>query len=85
MKQSCTQHADSGYIRVSENGRYFLDQNGRPFFWLGDTFWELFRCYTIEEAEAILENRRNKGFSFIQIMFTGVGGGRKGVVICCHC
>ncbi len=77
MEQSCTQHVDSGYISVSEDGRYFVDHDGRPFFWLGDTLWELFRCYTIEEAEAILENRRNKGFSFIQVMFTGVGDGTK--------
>ena len=58
MEQPYTQHVNPGYISVSENGRYFVDQDGRPFFWLGDTLWELFRCYKIEEAEAILENRK---------------------------
>jgi hypothetical protein len=24
-------------LRVSENGRYFVDQRGKPFFYLGDT------------------------------------------------
>ena len=44
-----------GPIRVSENGRYFVHQAGRPFFWLGDTQWELFRSFTFAEAETILE------------------------------
>jgi len=68
---------DIGPIRISPNGRYFVDQNGKPFFWLGDTQWELFRLFTIEDAEAILEDRQKKGFSAIQIMITGVGDGTK--------
>ncbi|MBM3242440.1 DUF4038 domain-containing protein [Candidatus Poribacteria bacterium] len=68
---------DVGPIRVSGNGRYFLDQNDRPFFWLGDTQWELFRSFTLAEAETILENRSNKGFTAIQVMLTGVGDGTK--------
>ena len=68
---------DIGPIRVSGNGRYFVDQNNRPFFWLGDTQWQLFRNFTIAEAETILENRRSKGFTAIQVMLTGVGDGTK--------
>jgi len=64
-------------IRVSENGRYFVKQNNEPFFWLGDTQWELFRGYTLEEAEIILENRKAKGFTFIQVMITGMNNGTK--------
>jgi hypothetical protein len=26
-----------GPIKVSPNGRYFVDRDGKPFFWLGDT------------------------------------------------
>jgi len=66
---------DVGPIGVSENGRYFVDQNGEPFFWLGDTQWQLFRDFTLEEAEIILEDRKNKGFTAIHIMITGVGNG----------
>lgn len=40
--------------------------DGAPFFWLGDTAWELFHRTTIEEAEFYLENRRLKGFNVIQ-------------------
>ena len=57
----------SGPIQVSDNGRYFVDQNGNPSFWLGDTQWELFRTFTLEEADMILENRKANGFSAIQI------------------
>ena len=67
----------TGPIQVSDNGRYFVDQNGNPSFWLGDTQWELFRTFTLEEADMILENRKANGFSAIQIMITGVGDGTK--------
>ncbi|GEM_PF-3683377 len=29
-------------LRVSSNGRYLVYSDGTPFFWLGDTAWELF-------------------------------------------
>ncbi|MCX7670471.1 MAG: glycoside hydrolase family 140 protein [Anaerolineae bacterium] len=53
-------------LRVSEDGRYLVTESGRPFFWLGDTAWELFHRCTLEEAELYLENRRRKGFTVIQ-------------------
>ena len=49
---------DVGPIRVSSDGRYFVDQNETPFFWLGDTQWQLFRSFTPAEVETILENIR---------------------------
>jgi hypothetical protein len=64
-------------IRISPNKRYFVYKDGTPFFWLGDTQWELFRLFSMEDVETILENRKNKGFTAIQIMFTGVGDGTK--------
>ena len=62
-------------VKVSENGRYFVDQKGTPLFWLGITQWQIFREYTVEEARAILENAGNKGFAFVQAMLMGVGDG----------
>jgi len=53
-------------LRVSDDGRHLVTASGRPFFWLGDTAWELFHRCTIEEAELYLENRRRKGFTVIQ-------------------
>lgn len=53
-------------ITISENHRFLQTENGAPFFWLGDTAWELFHRLTIEEAERFLENRRRKGINVIQ-------------------
>ena len=64
-------------IRVSSNGRYFVDGEGKPFFWLGDTQWELFRCFSLADARTVLERRKSQGFTVIQVMITGVGDGTK--------
>lgn len=53
-------------IRVSDNHRFLADQSGRPFFWLGDTDWELFHRMTREETDEFLETRRKQGFNVIQ-------------------
>lgn len=66
-----------GSIRVSPNGRYFVDANGEPFFWLGDTQWQLFREFTLEDAAEVLRRRKAQEFSAIQIMITGEGDGTK--------
>jgi hypothetical protein len=62
-------------VKVSPNGRYFVDQKGEPVFWLGTTQWQLFRDNTPEEAATILANVKAKGFSFVQVMLLGVGDG----------
>ncbi len=64
-------------LRVSENGRYFVDQKGRPVFWLGTTQWQLFRDYKVEDARTILEKTKSHGFAFAQVMLLGVGDGTK--------
>jgi hypothetical protein len=64
-------------IKVSDNGRYFVERDGKPIFWLGTTQWQLFREYTIEEARTILEKTADKGFAFTQVMLIGVGDGTK--------
>ena len=64
-------------VKVSENGRYFVDQKGKAVFWLGITQWQIFREYTLEEARTILENAKSKGFAFVQVMLMGVGDGTK--------
>ncbi len=59
-------HPVQSPIRVSANGRYFVDATGNPFFWLGDTAWPLFTSYPKEAAEKYLTNRAQKGFTVIQ-------------------
>lgn len=53
-------------LRVSENGRFLVNADGRPFFYLGDTAWELLHRATREEADAYLADRAAKGFTVIQ-------------------
>jgi len=64
-------------VQVSPNGRYFVDQKGQPVFWLGTTQWELFRGYTLEDAQLILDKSKDKGFVFVQTMLVGVGDGTR--------
>jgi hypothetical protein len=64
-------------VKVSPNGRYFVDQKGTPVFWLGTTQWQLFRDYTREDARTILEKTKARGFAFAQVMLMGVGDGTK--------
>jgi len=53
-------------LQVSDNKHYLVTDAGAPFFWLGDTAWELFHRLSREETELYLENRRQKGFTVIQ-------------------
>ena len=55
-----------GKLKVSENQRYLVFEDGTPFFYLGDTAWELFHRLTKADAEKYLENRRQKGYTVIQ-------------------
>lgn len=56
------------HLKVSNNHRYLQDENGNPFFWLGDTGWLLFGKLSREEADQYLQDRADKGFNVIQIM-----------------
>jgi len=53
-------------IKVSQNKRFLETHDGKPFFWLGDTAWELFHRLNREEADLYLKNRADKGFTVIQ-------------------
>lgn len=53
-------------LMISENGRRIVRGDGTPFFWLGDTAWELFHRLDREEADRYLSDRASKGFNVIQ-------------------
>ena len=53
-------------LKVSDNKRFLVKADGSPFFWLGDTAWELFHRATREDADRYLKNRADKGFTVIQ-------------------
>ncbi len=53
-------------LQISPNKRFLQTADGQPFFWLGDTAWELFHRLNREEATTYLKNRADKGFTVIQ-------------------
>lgn len=53
-------------LKVSDNRRFLVTEDGRPFFWLGDTAWELFHRLNREEAELYLKTRAAQGFTVVQ-------------------
>ncbi|MCO6479452.1 MAG: DUF4038 domain-containing protein [Phaeodactylibacter sp.] len=59
-------HQPMPRLKVSENGRFLVKEDGSPFFYLGDTAWELFHRLNREEATEYLRNRAENGFTVIQ-------------------
>ncbi|MDR2935912.1 MAG: DUF4038 domain-containing protein, partial [Rikenellaceae bacterium] len=55
-------------LKISENGRYFMNEDGSPFFWLGDTGWLLPNKMTREDGAEYLKVRGEQGFNVIQVM-----------------
>lgn len=65
-----------GPIKISSTGRSFVDQDNKPFFWLGDTAWPLLVQYSKSQAEAYLQTRSAQGFTVIQsVIAWGQGSG----------
>lgn len=53
-------------LKISQNQRYLITEDHRPFFWLGDTAWEMVHRLNEEEVRLYLEDRVSKGFTVIQ-------------------
>jgi hypothetical protein len=53
-------------LRVSDNKHFLVYEDGKPFFYLGDTAWELFHRLNLEDAELYMDDRKSKGFTVIQ-------------------
>lgn len=63
---SCVCHTLHAQISVSKNQRYLQTKDGKPFFWLGDTDWEIFHRLTREEAAEFIDLRSKQGFNVLQ-------------------
>ena len=55
-------------LEVSKNGHYFQTDDGKPFFWLGDTGWLTFNKLDRNGIKKYFEDRKEKGFNVIQVM-----------------
>lgn len=54
-------------MHVADNGLHFIDDNGRPFFYLADTVWSAFTHAKEDEWNRYLKYRRTQGFNALQI------------------
>jgi hypothetical protein len=52
-------------FNVSPDKHYLLKAD-KPFFWMGDTAWELFHRLNREDADRYLKHRSEQGFTVIQ-------------------
>jgi len=78
-----------GFVRLETNKRYFVYDDGTPFYWLGDTHWQMFDNEHLtdndypgssnpSEFKMLLQNRVDKGFTVYQTYpdsSQGDGGG----------
>ncbi|MBO0930824.1 apiosidase-like domain-containing protein [Fibrella aquatilis] len=57
-------------IKVSNNGRYFVDQAGKPFLYHADTGWQVFSRLTTAETREYFTKRQQQGFNTIQVQLS---------------
>lgn len=55
-------------LRISENGRYFVTESGKPFIWLADTVWTMPQRLKWDDAEYLMKKRKSQGFTVLQIV-----------------
>jgi len=60
------QTSKHGAITVHPEKRYLQYVDGKPFFYLGDTAWELFHRLNLGDARMYLTDRAMKGYTVIQ-------------------
>src|SRR6185436_10952653 len=53
-------------LKVSENQRFLVQADGKPFFYLADTAWELFHRLDSKDAAEYLKTRASQGYTVVQ-------------------
>jgi len=80
-----------GFVKISDNKRYFTYNDGTPFYWLGDTHWQAPNYVSITQCnypecscgnqfKHEVDNRLAKGFTVYQTYFDSGesdGGGQR--------
>ncbi len=66
-------------LRISQNNRFLVKQDGSPFVWIGDTNW-FFAKLPPTTIERILDQRMNQGFTVMLVscrekLYNGTGPG----------
>ncbi|SVC03824.1 uncharacterized protein METZ01_LOCUS256678, partial [marine metagenome] len=60
--------ANEGWLKVSASGRFLIHDDGTPFFWLGDTAWEMTWKSEPDDMLTYMDDRQDKGFNVIQVV-----------------
>lgn len=55
-------------LKISENKRYFVLENGIPFVWLADTDWTMPQRIRWDDVEQFMKKRKSQGFTVLQIV-----------------
>ena len=58
---------DNGRLKVSENQRFLQFENGKPFFWQGETAWLMPERLNRDEVAFYLKTCREAGYNLAQI------------------
>ena len=58
--------ASAQILKVDKNGRFLVYDDNSPFFYLGDTAWEMFHRLDRNDVDKYLSDRATKGFTVIQ-------------------
>lgn len=57
----------NGALRISDNHRYLVHENGKPFFWLGDTGWLMPERLDRDEVDFYLSRCAQAGYNVVQV------------------
>ncbi len=66
---SFSSHAQYAFpLKISENKRYFITQQGKPFLYNAETGWHIFSALSYEEAIEYMVARKAQAFNVLQVM-----------------
>ena len=54
-------------LRISDNKRYLVTPDGKPFPWLADTVWTMPQRLKWDDVEYLMKKRKAQGFNALQI------------------
>ena len=63
---------DNGRLKVSDNQRFLQFENGKPFFWLGETAWLMPERLNREEVEYYLSTCHEAEYNMVQMQVLNV-------------
>ena len=57
-------------LRISNNGRYLVREDGSPFIWLADTAWTVPARLKWDDVHYYMQTRKKQGFTVLEMIKT---------------